>query len=83
MGFTAVQLLPVSQYSDLWGYSPMQPMVVHNAYGTPDEMRAFVDAAHTLGLAVIIDVVLHHGAPNVRMCLCVHFRTVDGRGVRG
>jgi 1,4-alpha-glucan branching enzyme len=26
-------------------------------------MRAFVDAAHALGLAVIVDVVLHHGAP--------------------
>lgn len=65
LGFTAVQLLPVNQHSDLWGYSPMQAMALHNAYGTPDEMRAFVDAAHGLGLAVIVDVVLHHGAPAV------------------
>lgn len=29
----------------------------------PQDMRRFVDAAHAAGLAVIIDVVLHHGAP--------------------
>jgi len=63
LGVTAVQLLPLSEHSDAWGYSPRQLMALHPAYGTPDEMRAFVDACHGAGLAVIVDVVLHHGAP--------------------
>lgn len=31
------------------------------AYGSPDDLRRFVDRAHSLGLCVIVDVVLHHG----------------------
>lgn len=61
-GFTAVQLMPISEHSDLWGYNPRQLLALHRALGTPDDLRAFVDSAHGLGLAVIVDVVLHHGA---------------------
>ncbi|KAK9822655.1 hypothetical protein WJX81_004831 [Elliptochloris bilobata] len=62
-GFTAVQLMPITEHSDAWGYNPRQLLAVHGAYGTPDELRSLVDTAHSLGLAVILDVVLHHGAP--------------------
>ena len=38
-----------------------------HAYGTPDDMRRFVDRAHALGLAVILDVVYNHvGASGVK-----------------
>lgn len=64
-GFTAVQLMPVAEHSDAWGYNPRQFLSVHGAYGTPDDLRAFVDMAHSLGLGVINDIVLHHGAPEL------------------
>ncbi|KXZ43862.1 hypothetical protein GPECTOR_78g49 [Gonium pectorale] len=62
LGFTAVQLMPITEHSDAWGYNPRLPMALHGAYGKPDDLRAFVDRAHSLGVGVIIDVVLHHGA---------------------
>ncbi|KAL6751388.1 glycoside hydrolase superfamily [Haematococcus lacustris] len=62
LGFTAVQLMPITEFSDAWGYNPRQLLAVHGAYGSPDQLRAFVDRCHTLGLAVIVDVVLNHGA---------------------
>ena len=62
LGFTAVQVMPITEHSDRWGYNPRQLMAVHGAYGEPDDFRAFVDAAHGLGMGVIVDVVLHHGA---------------------
>ena len=61
MGFSTVQLLPVNESTDKWGYSPKNLMAPHPAYGTPDQLRAFVDAAHDLGLAVLVDLTLHHG----------------------
>lgn len=61
-GFTAVQLMPMTEHSDAWGYNPRQLLALHRAFGAPDDMRAFVDAAHELEIAVVVDVVLHHGA---------------------
>eukprot|EP00884_Botryococcus_braunii_P002910 jgi/Botrbrau1/1261/Bobra.0163s0054.1 len=64
-GFTCVQLMPIAEYSDRWGYNPRQLMAVHGPYGSPDDLRRFIDKAHSLGMAVIVDVVLHHGAPDL------------------
>ena len=63
LNFTAVQLMPICEYSDAWGYNPRQLMSVHGAYGTPDDLRALIRRAHELGLAVIIDVVRTSAAP--------------------
>lgn len=63
LGMTAVQLLPLCQHSDRWGYSPEQLLALHASYGSPDDLRMFVDAAHAHGLAVIVDLSLFHGAP--------------------
>jgi len=62
LGFTQVQLMPLTEHSDAWGYNPRQLMSLHGAYGTPDDLRRFVDRAHQLKMGVIVDVVLHHGA---------------------
>ena len=64
LGMTAVQLMPLCEHTDKWGYNPVQLLALHSSYGTPDDMRMFVDAAHAHGLAVIVDIVLHHGAPS-------------------
>lgn len=49
------------------GYNPRQLLALHRGIGTPEDMAAFVDAAHGLGLGVMMDVVLHHGAPSGNM----------------
>lgn len=35
-GFTAVQLMPIAEHSDAWGYNPRQLMSLHGAYGKPE-----------------------------------------------
>jgi 1,4-alpha-glucan branching enzyme len=66
MGFTAVELLPVTQFDGIYGnpYGPSDQYAVDNdEYGGPDNLKAFVDACHQQGLAVIFDVVHNHWGP--------------------
>ena len=66
LGITAVELMPVSDFSGLrnWGYDGVLPFAPDRAYGTPDELRALVDAAHGLGLTMFLDVVYNHFGPD-------------------
>eukprot|EP00913_Durusdinium_trenchii_P010938 g10267.t1 len=65
LGITAVELLPVAQTPGRWnwGYDGVDLFAPSHHYGTPDDFRAFVDAAHAAGLAVILDVVYNHVGP--------------------
>jgi 1,4-alpha-glucan branching enzyme len=62
LGFTAIELLPIHEAngSKNAGYDPSFYYAVETAYGSPDELRMFVDEAHGLGLAVIFDSVINH-----------------------
>ena len=64
-GFTAVELMPVAQFAGTrgWGYDGVLLFAPHNVYGTPDELRALVDAAHAAGLMILLDVVYNHFGP--------------------
>ena len=64
-GFTAVEIMPVAQFPGNrgWGYDGVLPYAPHPAYGTPEEMKAFIDAAHEHGLMVLLDVVYNHFGP--------------------
>ena len=46
-----------------WGYDGVNLFAPTRLYGTPDDLRAFVDRAHALGLGVILDVVYNHLGP--------------------
>ena len=62
MGFTHIEMLPVSEYpfDGSWGYQPVGLFAPTIRHGTPQEFRAFVDAAHRKGLGVLLDWVPGH-----------------------
>jgi maltooligosyltrehalose trehalohydrolase len=64
-GVTAIEIMPVAQFAGDrgWGYDGVLPFAPHPAYGTPDDLRALVDAAHARGLMVLLDVVYNHFGP--------------------
>lgn len=66
LGVTMIELMPLAQFDGHhgWGYDGVLPYAVHPAYGSPDELRAFVDAAHELGMGVLLDVVYNHFGPS-------------------
>ncbi|MGB8170487.1 MAG: alpha-amylase family glycosyl hydrolase, partial [Chthoniobacteraceae bacterium] len=59
-------LLPIADFAGgrNWGYDGVCLFAPSRAYGHPDDLRAFVDAAHRLGLSVILDVVYNHFGPD-------------------
>jgi maltooligosyltrehalose trehalohydrolase len=65
LGVTAVELMPVAAFPGKrnWGYDGVHWFAVQESYGGPDGLRRFVDAAHGLGLHVVMDVVYNHLGP--------------------
>ncbi len=66
LGATAIELMPLADFPGRWnwGYDGVMPYAPARAYGTPDDLRALVDAAHGRGLAVILDAVYNHFGPD-------------------
>jgi maltooligosyltrehalose trehalohydrolase len=65
LGVTAIELLPLAAFPGQrgWGYEGVALFAPFAPYGTPDELRRLVDAAHSAGLAVFLDVVYNHFGP--------------------
>ena len=65
LGVTAVELMPVAQFAGdrNWGYDAVYPYAVQNSYGGPRALQRFVDSAHRLGMAVLLDVIYNHLGP--------------------
>jgi malto-oligosyltrehalose trehalohydrolase len=65
LGFTAVELMPIAHFPGTrgWGYDGVLQFAPHTAYGSPDDLKALIDAAHGLGLMVFLDVVYNHFGP--------------------
>ena len=65
-GITAIELMPLSTFPGEfgWGYDGVLPFAPHPAYGTPDDLKRFIQAAHRLGLMVFLDVVYNHFGPD-------------------
>lgn len=66
LGVNALQIMPIAEFAgDLsWGYNPAHIFAVEQAYGGPDGLKHFIQAAHAAGFAVIIDVVYNHFGPS-------------------
>jgi 1,4-alpha-glucan branching enzyme len=62
MGFTHVELLPITEYpfGGSWGYQPLSLFAPSGRFGPPDGFARFVDAAHCAGIGVILDWVPAH-----------------------
>jgi maltooligosyltrehalose trehalohydrolase len=65
LGVTAVELLPCNAFAGRWGwgYDGVAWFAVHEPYGGPEGLKRFVDACHTKGLGVVMDVVYNHLGP--------------------
>lgn len=66
LGVTAVEIMPVGDFPGRWnwGYDPAAFFAPSRAYGSPDDLRALVDAAHQHGLAIFLDVIYNHFGPD-------------------
>lgn len=65
LGVNTIELMPLGDFAGRrnWGYDGVMLFAPAHHYGTPDELRALIDAAHQRGLAVIVDVVYNHLGP--------------------
>ncbi len=66
LGITAVELMPVADFAGRrnWGYDGVLLFAPEASYGTPDDLKALVDAAHARGLMMLLDVVYNHFGPD-------------------
>ena len=62
MGVNAIELMPVQEFDGNlnWGYSPNHYFAFDKAYGTPEQLKTFIDECHKNGIAVILDMVFNH-----------------------
>ncbi len=65
LGITAIELMPVATFPGErgWGYDGLYTFAPHPAYGGPAGLARLVDAAHRVGLGVVLDVVYNHVGP--------------------
>ena len=66
LGVDIVELMPLAAFPGKagWGYDGVGLWAIHEAYGGPDALARFVDAAHNAGIGVCLDVVYNHLGPS-------------------
>jgi maltooligosyltrehalose trehalohydrolase len=66
LGITALQLMPVAAFPGErnWGYDGVLQFAPASCYGDPTDLKEFVDAAHSLEMMVLLDVVYNHFGPD-------------------
>ena len=65
-GYNYLELMPLNEYpaDGSWGYQATGFFSATSRYGTPDQLRAFVDQCHANGIGVLLDIVTVHFAVN-------------------
>jgi maltooligosyltrehalose trehalohydrolase len=66
IGVTVIEMMPIADFPGRfgWGYDGVALYAPAHMYGTPDDLRGFVDRAHAVGVGVILDVVYNHLGPD-------------------
>lgn len=66
LGVNAIEIMPIADFPGQrnWGYDGVLIYAPARCYGSPDDLRALVDAAHGMGIAVLLDVVYNHFGPD-------------------
>jgi len=62
LGINAIEIMPFNEFEGnlSWGYNPDFYFAPDKYYGTPNALKAFIDACHANGIAVIMDIALNH-----------------------
>ena len=65
-GINLIEMMPIADFPGEfgWGYDGVDLFAPCRLYGRPDDLRSFVDQAHSLGIGVILDVVYNHFGPD-------------------
>jgi maltooligosyltrehalose trehalohydrolase len=66
LGITVIEVMPVNEFGGSfgWGYDGVNLFAPTHNYGSPDDFRSFVDAAHANGIGILLDVVYNHLGPD-------------------
>lgn len=87
LGITTIEMMPINDFPGRrgWGYDGVNLFAPYRLYGTPADLREFIDRAHALGLAVILDVVYNHFGPagNSHFDFAPEFRNPNLKGEWG
>lgn len=72
LGVNVIELMPIMEFegNESWGYNPSFHVAVDKYYGPKNSLKSFIDKAHQMGMAVILDMVLNHAygqSPLVRL----------------
>ncbi|OGI01900.1 MAG: malto-oligosyltrehalose trehalohydrolase [Candidatus Melainabacteria bacterium GWF2_37_15] len=72
LGVTAIELMPVADFPGKrnWGYDGVLMFAPDRTYGTPDDLKDLIKAAHEKGLMVFLDVVYNHFGPDGNYLYC-------------
>ena len=65
-GITLLEMMPIADFPGRfgWGYDGVNMFAPCHLYGSPEDLRFFIDRAHAIGLGVILDVVYNHFGPD-------------------
>ena len=65
LGINAIEIMPATEFPGgfSWGYNLSHPFAIESDYGGVRGFKELVNAAHELGIAVILDVVYNHFGP--------------------
>lgn len=66
LGVNVIELMPIMEFNgnNSWGYNTNGYMALDKVYGSPKDLKEFVDWCHRLGIAVVLDIVFNQSDGN-------------------